>query len=404
MRIWEFEDNNAVPANLVREQDFILHVRRMQRAGGPYLILNILLNAIEMVAVNSRVLDAMHEQLQEFARVTQGLYAEMANGDVFLTWEETPAALKLPERILGAILPLQPDAGDVHRFVQMYHLPQDYVAVRERANHYVETVRASASGGFDDAPAAQALKSEAARGRLTAWSVDQIGRLLAEIDLRRYGRTQTAYRRTPDGQWNPAFEEYFVSLEDLRRERFPRLEISPSEHLFLALCEILDQRLLIALTSHFEIIANRPIHLNLSITSIMSAIFVQFVRRVPQNQRNLIGFELHRGDVLLDFAQTMNAVQALRREGFKIALDSVTPDMVKVIDLEAFGADYIKINVSKDRAAQLADPAIRKNLSRLPADRLIFFRCDNENALNAGIELGVSLFQGWLIDDLTAKK
>jgi len=64
----------------------------------------------------------------------------------------------------------------------------------------------------------------------------------------------------------------------------------------------------------------------------------------------------------------------------------------------------IKINVSKDRVLQLEEPVIRAALQKLPAEKLIFFRCDNERALSVGMELGVTQFQGWLIDDLINKK
>ena len=89
----------------------------------------------------------------------------------------------------------------------------------------------------------------------------------------------------------------------------------------------------------------------------------------------------------------------MHREGFKVAIDSVTPDMVNYLNLAAFDVDFIKINVSKDRAGLLADPAIREGLARIPKEKLIFFRCDNERALKAGLEMGVGKFQGWMIDD-----
>ena len=97
-------------------------------------------------------------------------------------------------------------------------------------------------------------------------------------------------------------------------------------------------------------------------------------------------------------------ITALKKEGFKVALDSITPDMAAYINLQAFDVDYIKINVSRDRTEQLSDPAIRKHLAQIPAERLIFFRCDNDKALATGLELGVSLFQGWLIDDAVSNK
>ena len=92
-------------------------------------------------------------------------------------------------------------------------------------------------------------------------------------------------------------------------------------------------------------------------------------------------------------------MMTLHREGFKVAIDSVTPDLAQYLNLAAFEADYIKINVSKDRADMLKDPKIRTSIAPLPKDKLIFFRCDNDRALSYGLELGVSKFQGWLIDD-----
>ena len=92
MRTWEIiEDSNAIPSDLVREQDFILRVRRMQRQATPHLVINLVLSAVEAFTKHQGALEAVQQQLQEFAKVTQGVYNEMSNGDVFIVWEETPA-------------------------------------------------------------------------------------------------------------------------------------------------------------------------------------------------------------------------------------------------------------------------------------------------------------------------
>jgi EAL domain-containing protein (putative c-di-GMP-specific phosphodiesterase class I) len=402
-RVWEFQDDKAMPSDLVLEQDFILRVRRMQRLGTTHTVVNLVLNAIDPLAKSRRALEAVQQSLQEIAKVTNAVYAEMSNGDVFLIWEKIADAGRLIAQLVDVMLPEESKGEDTSKFVLTYSMPGDYTQLRERANHYVEVVRAAASMMAEGVPA-EALKSEAARGPLTAWSADQIGRLLNEIDLRRYSRTQPIYRHEAGGKWAPVCEEYFVSIEDLRRERFPKLEIITPEHLFLALCETLDQRLLTSLAENPQTIAGRHFHLNLSVAAVMSATFARFAHGIPREQRSLIGFELHRGDLLQDFARTLGAIETLKDEGFKVALDSITPDMANYINLAAFDVDYIKINVSRDRAEQLNDPAIRKSLAQIPAERLIFFRCDNERALAAGLELGVSLFQGWLIDDAVQGK
>ncbi|MDP9126809.1 MAG: hypothetical protein M3N08_00925 [Pseudomonadota bacterium] len=403
MRTWEIDDNKAFPSDLVREQDFILRVRRLQRLGTPHLVINLVLSALDPFSKNQGALEAVQAQLQEFAKVTQGQYAEMSNGDAFIVWEHNDSTKELPSRIVSAILPDAARSGDISQFLLVYQTPRDYTPLRERTNHYVEVAQAVSALGAEGSPS-QALRSEAVRGGLTAWSVDQIGKLLGEIDLRRYGRNQAIYRRNADGGWQQVCEEYFISFEDLRRERFPKLEMITPEHLFLALCEMLDQRILMMLTDRPETIAGRAIRLNLSVRSIMDAAFARFIHDMPRERRGLIGFELHRGDLFQDFTLTLGAMEVLRGEGFKVAIDSVTPDMVTYLNLSAFDVDNIKINVSKDRAAQLNDPAIRRGLSMIPPGRLIFFRCDNERALAAGIELGVTQFQGWLIDDAAKTK
>ncbi|MDR3424106.1 MAG: EAL domain-containing protein [Alphaproteobacteria bacterium] len=395
MRVWEFGDNKETPADLVREQDFILRVRRMQRHGFPCLVLNFILSAIAPLAKDRKALEAAQKKLQAYAQDAKGAYYEMSNGDAFVVWENPGEARILSERAIEAAL--EEHKANANSFLLTYRMPENYAVLRERTNYYIEAARAAATLGGDKDTVDESI------GHLTAKTVDQIEHLLGEIDIRGYGRTQTIYLDT-NGKWDQVAEEYFISFEELRRERFPKLEVARSEHFFFAICTLLDQKLLTMLANSYDAIAGRKVNLNLSIASIMGSVFAQFVHRVPREQRNLIGFELHRGDLLQDMSLTLSAIDVLRREGFRTALDSITPNMVGYVNLDAFAVDRIKINVSKDRAQQLADPAIRKGLERLPSEKLIFFRCDNERALSIGREMGVKLFQGWLIDDMAGKK
>ncbi len=401
MRIWEFEDKKEAPSDLVREQDFILRVRRMQRVGHPCLVLHFVLTAIEPLAKSQKALQDAQIKLRNFAQSTGGTYHEMSNGDAFLAWENAGDARIVADHALDAALAAH--RGNAGNFLITYRMPESYAALRERTNFYVEEVHRNVN-----ANAGKDIDENA--GRLTAKNVDQIERLLKEIDIRDYGHIQCIYRdesaagKTGATVWTPVIEEYFVSFESLRRERFPKLEFRRSEHLFLDLCAHLDQKLLGALTISYDIIAGRMVNLNLSIGTVMSALFAQFVRRVPPSARQMIGFKLHCGDMLQDFSLTLSAIDVLRREGFRIVLDDITPDMAGYIRLNKFDVDLIKINVAKDRADQMFNPIVRKSLENLPLEKLVFFHCDNENALQSGRSLGVTQFQGWLIDKQANKK
>ena len=132
MRVWEVESNKEIPSDLVREQDFILRVRRMQRNGTSNLVLNFILNAVPPLAKNHTALEAVQKQLQEFARVTAASFFEMSNGDVFLVWDETADAQILANRIVETILPEH--SADRGQFLLSYHMPRDYTQLRERTN------------------------------------------------------------------------------------------------------------------------------------------------------------------------------------------------------------------------------------------------------------------------------
>jgi hypothetical protein len=287
------------------------------------------------------------------------------------------------------------------KLLHTYHMPQEYAALRERANAYIEMVRTVAA--TTDISPAEALRN-AAQGPLTAWSVDQIGRLLSDIDLRPYSRTQIIYRRTVDGRFTPHAEEFYISFEDLKRDRFPRLDIITPEHLFMALCQMLDQKFLTVLTQEPPTVKDKPLWFNVAVSTVMGAVFTQFTHAIPRDQHHMIGFKIHRGDLLQDFALTLSAIEVLHREGFQVALDAITPDMLGYVDLLGFGADLYKISVARDRAVLLADPARRKHLAALPKDKLVLMRCDSDAALEQGIANGITLFQGWKIDELVAKQ
>ena len=270
--------------------------------------------------------------------------------------------------------------------------------MRERLNAYIEIARRVVEHA-EEATASQLLQTEAARGPLTVWSTGQIEKLLEEIDVYRYMRYQPICERLPDGGWKRLYEECYIGFEALRLERFPKLDPDPSSHLFLALCEALDHSLLRQLTDHPVQIEGKQIFLNVSVGTILGGGFAAFTRNIPRARRGDIGFELHRGDIFQDFDMTLSAIAILRQEGYKISLDSVSPNLLPYLNLPKLDIDYIKLNVAKDRAAQLHEPAVQAALAEMPKDKIIFFRCDSESALMAGLALGIKRFQGWLIDD-----
>jgi EAL domain-containing protein (putative c-di-GMP-specific phosphodiesterase class I) len=400
--MWEVEDNKAVPANLVREQDFILRIRRLHRLGLQQIVVNLRLTAIDATTGGRGAMEEVQQRLQNFAETTGGAYAEMSGGDCFLIWPDSTVARTYPDQLLNVVMPEGSTDDDTTKVRQTFILPNDYGPLRERANDYVEASRTAA---IDDksSGAAQALQGEFVRGPLTPWAVTQIEKLLNDISIKRHIRRQALYARSPSGVWQPQLEECFVALAELHRTYFPKLDLDTPNHLFLELCQALDRRLLAGLTRNLELIRGQKLTLNIAVLSVLEAVFSQFSRLVPPIEHPLIGFEVHAGDFFQDVTLTRNAFDILRREGFRIIVDGITPEMLPYVNFALFDVDAYKINVSVAHINAMTTPEAMKALASLPHDKLIFFHCDSKPALALGEKLGVSFFQGWLIDDLAGE-
>lgn len=403
MRMWEFDDNRAVPTNLVLEQDFILRIRRLHRLGTPHLVANIQLSQIPADYSGRGSLEDTHRRLQALALAQKGTYAEMTNGDVFLIWPFSMMAKVFPDQAMMVTLPNGFLPEDAAKYVLTYNLPDEYALLRERANAYIDLSRTSENEEDENAPT-RLLKSEAARGPLSAWSLNQIERLVKDVDLCPFIRSQSVYEyQSGDRSWKQLFDEAFIGLEEVKQQYFPHLDFTQPKHLFLDLCQLLDRGLLTVLTQNYESVSDLSLSLNLTLQTVLGPEFAQFSHRIPRAARQRIGFEIHCGDLMQDFTQTLGSLATLRQEGYKIAIDGITPDMLSYINLSRFDADYFKINVSKEQALSLKYPLIRAGVTQAPHKKLIFFHCDSEAAIKAGLDLGVTKFQGWLIDDLARK-
>jgi EAL domain-containing protein (putative c-di-GMP-specific phosphodiesterase class I) len=399
--MWEFDDTRAAPSSLVLEQDFILRIRRLHRLGTPHLVANITLSQIPADHSGKGTQDEAHRRLQALILAQKGSYSEMSNGDVFLIWPKTSISHVFPEQALMVTLPYGVGPEDFAKYMNIYNLPEDYPLLRESANHYVNTLRESMAGNEEDENApARLLKSDVTRGPLTAWSVSLIEKLLKDIDLCQFIRSQSIYEyQKKDDSWKQLADETFIGLEDLKAKFFPHLELTQPKHLFLDLCQALDRNLLDTLTINYDSVSDMNLSLNLALPTILGLELAQFARRIPRSNRSRIGFEIHCSDLLQDFTQTLNAFGTMRHEGYKITIDGITPDMLGYFNFTRLDVDFIKINVSKDNANSLKYQAIRENFVKAPHDKLIFFHCDSEQALSAGIDMGVTKFQGWLVDD-----
>lgn len=377
---------------MIAVQDFILKIRRLHRLNTPQLVLNVMRQLSDYSAGEP---DAVETGLKELARRLSGEAHIMENGDLFLLFGAMEGAQR--KSFLDNFAVLLP-AGSGASF-HAYGLPQDYDALRERANVYADLARADELMGKNQ-QAEAALQADDVRGPLTAWSLAQVEKLLESTDIRRYVRTQPVYCQSAQGVWDKHRIDFYISIADLKQARFPRLNLSTPERLFLELCYTLDRKLLLELAGQSDPWLDRNISLNLSAETVLSGAFAQFCHVLPKARRGQVFFEFHRSELFLNFTTTRNAMDVLRDEGFGVGIDGITASVLPFINFGLLDVDYYKVNVTREKWAGMDTPEVIRTLQALPNDKLVFSHCDHDEALRLGQRLGVRYYQGWLIDDV----
>ncbi|QQR68273.1 MAG: EAL domain-containing protein [Alphaproteobacteria bacterium] len=389
---------------MVPEQDLILRLRHFKRAETAVSVLNLCFESLPEVRARGQALrDRLFEQLERACASVKAECRSMSNGDAFVLLPVAGRDLVRDEAlVIAACLPDERKAAVSvpEGLVLRFRMPQDYMPLRERTNHYLEAARAAETFGGSVASAEKALQTEEAYGPLSAWSLSYLEQWLGNVSIRRYVRTQAAYTRQGT-TWEVAFQEYAIGLGDLRRAHFPHVDLDSRHGLFLDLCRTLDRRLLEEMTENAPQWAGQAISMNLALETVFQPIFPRLCAVLTRPQRACITFEIHHQDLLRDMRRTRTAIDILHREGFHVLADGVSPDLLPVVDFAALGLDGCKITASSEWMETLRQPAIRQAMDRLPPTmRRVFGRVDSKEALELGLDWDVKIFQGWLLDDL----
>ena len=382
---------------MIAEQDFILAIRRFNRLNSPQTIINVLRELPDYSVDDG---DVVETSIRQIIKKYNGEAFAMDNGDLFLVFGLLGA--QQLESLKGELFATAFEAAaqtDINKSVVSYELPKEYNDLRERANAYVELANTAEHLGAMQS-ATRALQADNVAGPLSAWSLSQVEALLENIDIKRYIRTQPIYMQGDRGVWEKSCIDFFVSVTDLKRERFPRLILETPQRLFLELCCSLDRKLLLEFASYTEQWENKHIGLNLSAETVLSAAFAQFCHVLPKQARSKVNFEIHRSEVFINYTTTCNALSVLKEEGFNVGIDGITASVLPYIKFNLMNVDYYKINVTREKWQGMTSPGVIEALKEIPADKIIFSHCDHEEALLFGQKLGVRRYQGWLIDDV----
>lgn len=231
---------------------------------------------------------------------------------------------------------------------------------------------------------------------------------MIEGDLRRTDLSQ-AFRRQPicvvmkDGQVKPVFEEIYVNIPHLRRIIGANVDFAANKGLFKYLTEVLDIHVLSVLGQRASLYMRSPVSININIDTILSGAFSEFDQRVKLQTRAAVILEIHASDIFADMNAYIAARNLAHNLGYRVCVDGLSRHGFIQMDRQVLDFDLIKLHWNADTKAVLRQEDNRpliEEVKRVGPARVILCRCDGQQAIEYGQELGITMFQGRYTDRL----
>lgn len=333
----------------------------------------------------------------------------LRNGDLVVVVKGVTVAqldrpvLKLQYLFSEDPLMQQDPSAETHVFCTWYDLEKDYRDFLQTAQLMYSGVGVPAvakpTSGETGTAAAEEL-----RGAGRPLTPEQLGKLetaLNNTDVIPLLRQQPVCAITRDKPPTPVFRETYVSIDALRQQMLPDYDLLSNRWLFQYLTEILDQRVLAALPS-FIADPTEAISININVATILSDGFITFQQSTRHKSMSVV-LELRTADIFGDMTRFMFARDHARQQGFKLCVDGHSHISFPMLRRDDLGVDLEKVFWSPDLSGKLrASQRERFNeaVSQAGPARVILCRCDDEAAIDYGLSLGISLFQGRYVDTL----
>ena len=279
-------------------------------------------------------------------------------------------------------------ASHPNEFIHVYALELDY-------RLFMEYAKKCESDFF------QTQQSKKVEIPLAPEHLDAILRNIQGFNILKIIRRQEAIEITPQGRFSSLFLEYFTSMADLKRAIAPDVNVLSNRWLFQHLSETLDKRML---GVSKELFAHTPkdISLNLNISTIYTPAFEQFLNAMPEQMSIIVEVQLM--DIIQNTQNYLFARDLLHEAGHQILIDGLHPISFEFMDMKILDPDYMKLNWSQSLLKPSDSEKLSEKLKDIDPKRLIMMRCEDEASLAWALTHGITRFQGYFIDALTAAK
>ena len=212
-------------------------------------------------------------------------------------------------------------------------------------------------------------------------------------------RSQSTVLITPGKPPMPVMKEYFISVEMIRQHILTNVDFRGAGLVFQHLTRSLDQMLIECFD---EVNPDRAkASLNLNVETVFTHSFQNLLEKGAKALSSLV-LEFRAENILQNWDQFQTASELITSHGGTIAIDAIIPESLGVIDLPRLGAKLAKVFWRPGTENSL--PRFKETIQSLQqrGTVLVMARVDDELAIKTAHACGITMFQGFLIDDMVS--
>jgi hypothetical protein len=285
-------------------------------------------------------------------------------------------------------------------FCEWYDIETDWQAFVDLCRSHNENRRKAAAQ-------ASANKSGSSDNLIGPAILEKLENAIVNADLANVLRRQQVFAIIPGAKPAPILTELFFSMPFLAQTVAPGYNVTGDKWLFQHLARVLDARMLAMMPRQDYMPMLKNASLNLSLATVLSPEFLEFDRATNVKERGPLAIELPALDYFSDPDDFYFARDFLKERGYKIILDQVKHELLPILDRDRLDVDLLKVIWSQslydDCTGEQAED-MKNAVERIGRERVIFCRVDAEQGIELGQTLGLSLFQGRLLDAMSQAK
>ncbi|WP_417814314.1 EAL domain-containing protein [Thalassospira alkalitolerans] len=346
---------------------------------------------------------------ESYVKLYVGRIFVLSNDDLLFIWKDKSIADVDPGvdtlRYLFRDDPLSQDESEETGFCTWYNLNTEFQEFLLLCQHL--DVRAKKLQQARNMRPTQ--KPESVLSPINAENLAQLEETIHSADLSEHIRQQPVcvFARAGSKELHPVFDEFFVSITDLRNAVMPNIDLASNRWLFQHMTEVLDKRMLNYLCKRTFKTHASSFSINLNLETLNSRDFERFDEVVRKKWPGNVIIELNQVDLFSNLETYLRVRDEFHQRGYRVLIDNLSVEALSFVDRKSLKADFIKVAWREE----MTDNVIRKKYSEMDnlvkesgRERVILCRCDSPTAIKFGQSLGITLFQGRYIDNMIARQ